>query len=264
MESSLISPHTPSWMVFILIVGGGTLLSIAGLALFHRYVPSAVRKLHNDVAGFIFASLGVIYGVLLAFVAIIIWEQGTNAAETALKEGSAAINLYRKTFVYPDQKVMEPLRKSLEEYYRLVVDKEYPSLRQSKRNLATVQAFNGIFTSMRLIHPNTEQELAIYGNMLTNLDDLSVLRAMRVRDAFEKELPSIVWFTLIAGAIITISFSYLFGTENFWAQNIMTGMLSMLIFIILFQLLMMDRPFQGPMGIKPEGFKFILEYLVPR
>lgn len=239
-------------------------MSLAGLLLFHRYVPSAVRKLHNDVAGFIFACIGVIYGVLLAFVAIIIWEQGNEAGYTALKEGSAAINLYRKTFTYPDQKEMDPLRVKLEKYYRLVIEEEYPSLVESKRSLATIKAFNDIFDSLRSINPKSEKEFVVYSNMLDNLDDLSVLRAMRVRDTFEKHLPSVVWFTLISGAIITIAFSYLFGTENFWAQNIMTGMMAMLIFIILFQLMVMDKPFQGPMGIKPEGFKFILEHLVPK
>ena len=35
-----------------------------------RLVPSQTRKQHNDVAGFIYAVLGVVYAVLLALVVI--------------------------------------------------------------------------------------------------------------------------------------------------------------------------------------------------
>lgn len=37
-------------------------------------VPWQVRQQHNDVAGFIYAVLGVVYAVLLGFVTLVVWE----------------------------------------------------------------------------------------------------------------------------------------------------------------------------------------------
>jgi hypothetical protein len=54
----------------VLVVGGVCLVSLAGLELVHRLVPAQSRQRHNDVAGFIYAALGVIYAVLLALVVI--------------------------------------------------------------------------------------------------------------------------------------------------------------------------------------------------
>src|SRR4030095_15316394 len=45
-----------------------------GLALVQRLVPTTSRKEHNDVAGFIYAVVGVIYAVLLGLVGIDTWD----------------------------------------------------------------------------------------------------------------------------------------------------------------------------------------------
>ena len=49
----------------ILTVGGVCLLALVGFELVHRLVPAVSRQRSNDVAGFIYAALGVIYAVLL-------------------------------------------------------------------------------------------------------------------------------------------------------------------------------------------------------
>jgi prolipoprotein diacylglyceryltransferase len=58
----------------LIVVGGICLASLVGLEQVQRLVPSVSRQRHNDVAGFIYAALGVIYAVLLALVVISVWE----------------------------------------------------------------------------------------------------------------------------------------------------------------------------------------------
>jgi hypothetical protein len=45
------------------------LTSVAGLVMVQRFVPLELRKQHNDVAGFIYAVLGIAYAVLLGLLA---------------------------------------------------------------------------------------------------------------------------------------------------------------------------------------------------
>ena len=58
----------------VLTVVVPVLVAVAGLLFVQRLVPSRLRQEHNDVAGFIYAVLGVAYAVLLAFVVIVVWE----------------------------------------------------------------------------------------------------------------------------------------------------------------------------------------------
>ena len=46
------------------------LVAVAGLEGVQRLVPTSRRQEHNDVAGFIYAVVGVIYTVLLALMVI--------------------------------------------------------------------------------------------------------------------------------------------------------------------------------------------------
>jgi hypothetical protein len=57
-----------------LVVCVASLVAVGGLELVRRLVPTETRQKHNDVAGFIYAALGVIYAVLLALVVIAAWE----------------------------------------------------------------------------------------------------------------------------------------------------------------------------------------------
>ena len=59
----------------VLTVGVVCLIALVGFELVHRLVPADSRQRHNDVAGFIYAALGVIYAVLLALVVIAVWEE---------------------------------------------------------------------------------------------------------------------------------------------------------------------------------------------
>src|SRR3569623_1288615 len=78
----------------VLVVGGVCLLSLAGFELVHRLVPVASRQQHNDVAGFIYAALGVIYAVLLALVVIAVWEEFQAADATVEQEANATAEIF--------------------------------------------------------------------------------------------------------------------------------------------------------------------------
>src|SRR5829696_4291482 len=71
-----------------LVVGGVCLVALVGFELVHRLVPARSRQKHNDVAGFIYAALGVIYAVLLALVVIAVWEEYQAASETVEEEAN--------------------------------------------------------------------------------------------------------------------------------------------------------------------------------
>src|SRR3712207_4726955 len=70
------------------IVSLSILLAVGGLALVQYLVPWQVREQHNDVAGFIYAVLGVLYAVLLGFVTISVWEDFEVARITAENEAN--------------------------------------------------------------------------------------------------------------------------------------------------------------------------------
>ena len=86
----------------LLVVTVSVLLAVTGLAAVQRFVPSQVRQMHNDVAGFIYAVLGVIYAVLMALVVIAVWEDFAEARDTAEREASELADVFRLAHPLPD------------------------------------------------------------------------------------------------------------------------------------------------------------------
>src|SRR3712207_6140503 len=78
---SALLPYTPLFR--------SCLAALVGLELVQRLVPSEKRQQNNDVAGFLYAVVGVVYAVLLALLVIAVWEQYERARATVESEASA-------------------------------------------------------------------------------------------------------------------------------------------------------------------------------
>ena len=72
-------------------------------------------------------------------------------------------------------------------------------------------------------------------------------------------VPGIVWLVLFGGGMVTIGFTFFFGSENIRAQSLMTGALSLLIFSGLLIIIAIDHPFAGTVKVEPEALHAICE-----
>src|SRR6188768_2599896 len=93
---------SPAWLLGILLVASLILVAVAGTLGVRRRFGVETLKLNNEVAGFIYAVVGVLYAVLLGFTAIIVWERFDNAQAGVDHEANALADLYRNAQAFPD------------------------------------------------------------------------------------------------------------------------------------------------------------------
>ncbi len=72
-------------------------------------------------------------------------------------------------------------------------------------------------------------------------------------------VPGVIWCVLFGGAILTVAFTFFFGTQNLRAQTAMTGALCALIFSGLLIIVAIDHPFAGTVKVGPEALAAVLE-----
>jgi hypothetical protein len=70
-----------------------------------------------------------------------------------------------------------------------------------------------------------------------------------------------LWAILISGGIITVISACFFGVANFRIHLLQVFMLSFLISLVLVAIANIDRPYQGPVRVTPEGFRYALNTL---
>ncbi len=250
----------PSWLLLILLIVITVGLSLLGLRLVNRRVPHHVMKCHNDVAGFIFATIGVMYGVILGFDIYMVWQDFNDAQKTVALESGEVLGLYRDLDLYPDEQAVQGVRTALIDYLHSVVHDEFPAMARMQRSPATRQAIDRIWENLRKLHPRDDQERLVYKEILEDMNRMAKFRLERL-SAAEEELPNVVWLALIVGAVITISFTFFFGSENTWAQVTMTALLAAMVATVIFVILQLDHPFMGEVCIKPDPYVRELEYM---
>src|SRR3712207_2597899 len=122
-------PMTITVVYGVLVVVGACLAAVAGLELVQRLVPAEKRQEHNDVAGFLYAVVGVVYAVLLALLVIAVWEQFARANETVESEANGVAEVAWLAHRLPDPERHE-LQEHARSYAEAVVDEEWPRMEQ--------------------------------------------------------------------------------------------------------------------------------------
>ncbi len=74
----------PVWLSGLILVGVPTLLAVGAQVLLRRRLGLERLRSNNEVAGFKFAAVGVLYAVLLAFAVIVVWERFQRCREQGI------------------------------------------------------------------------------------------------------------------------------------------------------------------------------------
>jgi Protein of unknown function (DUF4239) len=97
----------------------------------------------------------------------------------------------------------------------------------------------------------------VVAEMLRQLELITQARRARLV-ASQGAVPDVIWFVLLAGAAITIGFTFFFGAEILRAQVVMTALLAMVIFSELLIIIAIDRPFTGAVKVEPNALAAVL------
>jgi hypothetical protein len=240
-------------MVFLALA-----FSIIGLLIVWRFVPRQTLKMHNDLTDPIFQATAMAYTVLLAFVVVISWQNFDKAKTHAVTEANCLVGLYRNSVVFA-QPFESDARSLIKEYVDVVINEEWTSLGRGDESVKARDILRNIWTLYTRYEPKTDKEKIFLAESMRKLDELREMRRLRIIDSRTGVHP-VLWFVLVAGAIMTISFTFFFGLDKFINHVIMVSILGIIITLILLTILSFDFPFTGSIHIEPEAFQQIIGF----
>jgi hypothetical protein len=237
----------------VCVVGVVVGVSLVGLVLIRRSVELSSLESHKDVAGFILAVIGVLYAVLLGFVAIDVWEQFNDATTHADQEAAEVGNLYRLGVGL--DRAGDQLRPAVVAYANSVANVEWAHMaRHQDESPKTDVALNNLWHAATAVRPRNSAQTAFLLQATLDLDTATQLRRTRILSS-DSTLPGPLWIALLVGAIITIGFTYFFGLQRFAPQLLMVAALSAMIGVTLFVIMSLDLPYTGDVAVKPDAMR---------
>lgn len=245
----------PLWASGLILVGLSTCVAMIGPAFVRRHVSLARLSTNNEVAGFKFATVGVLYAVLVAFAIIVVWEKFDEAEMAVAQEASAAATMHRLAAGISDE-YSNSVNTELIAYVTDVIERDWPVMYRAEgfTSRASGAALSRLYNTVMALEPQDRRQGVIQGELLRQLEIMTTTR--RIRGVLSAGImPGVVWWVLVGGAALTIGFTFFFGTQNLRAQTLMAGMLSVLIFSALLVIIAIDYPFSGPVHVGPHPFE---------
>jgi hypothetical protein len=252
--------HIPTVLLGFLIIFIYVFLTIISLVIIRKYYPPHRRQSHNDIAGFIFATLGVIYAVILAFTVVVTWGDFDKANEITNKEANCIASLYQNTTPFPSE-FRQQIKGELTQYVNAIISDEWHKMAKGQRSSQVDEIQGKLVRLYSGFQPKNEVQKIFLTESVKKMNEASEMRRIRIVYA-ATGLHPMLYAILIAGSFITIAFTMLFGTENHIEQLIMTASLAAMIAFALFTIIALDYPFTGTFSVEPNVFRNMLPALI--
>jgi hypothetical protein len=248
-----------SLLQFVLVIGGITLASVAGLLLVRQRWKTVRTRQHHEVGGYMLSILATLYAVVLGFVVVDVSDNVQQAKVNIEAEANAMLNICMFSDGLP-QKDSSAISAACLVYCNAVADKEWSGMPEGTLCPETYVAMRQIWVAIKECNPVNDKERAFYESILDNYNSMLSARRTRLVTAIGYVSP-IMWVVLIGGAITTIGFTYFFSTQSLRSQIVMTVLVSITLALNLYLIIINSSPFAGEWKIRPQAFKLAARML---
>ena len=254
-----VSPRAAALIMLVFIEG----VALIGLIAVRRLV---IPRLHyddgaNDAVSGTVQAIGVFYGITVGLIAVAVWNTNSNASDLVSKEAVSIASLYRDVSGYPSP-IRDELRAKLREYTEFVINDAWPAQREGRGQNITigVSILNNFQATLFTFEPKSTGEAALHSETLRAYNNLVEYRRLRI-DAVGSGLSTVMWAVIWVGAIISIGVAYFFNIPDLKLHAVLVSLMAAFLAMVLFMIVINDKPFYGYNSISSDPYKLILENL---
>jgi hypothetical protein len=253
--------NLPDWLYGVLSIAFAVLIGVGGLLLTRKWIS----RLHaggsyNEVVSYYLSTVAIFYGIMLGLIAVSVWEGYNNAvAAVALEAGSLAA-LYRDVSGYPEPD-RGTLQTGLREYTRYEIEVAWAEHRKGIISPGGVQRLWRFQDQLQTFQPKGLGEQALHFETLRAFDDLIQKRSLRL-DTITSRLPRPLWHFVFLGATMSFAVSWFFQLKSFTIHVWMTAFFAALLGMEIHLLVIMNHPYRGSLGVRPEAFQVVYNMLM--
>jgi hypothetical protein len=252
-----VSPRTAALIMVVFI----ECIALIGLLLVRHLLIPKLRYhegTHEAVSGTVQA-IGVFYGITVGLIAVAVWNTNSNASELVSKEAASIASLYRDVTGYPSP-IREELRSKLHEYTEFVINEAWPAQKEGRGQHITsgVRILNDFQSMLLTFEPNSASQVALHNETLRAYNNLIEYRRLRI-DAVSSGLSTVMWAVIWVGAIISIGVAYFYNIPDLKLHAVLVSLMAAFLAMVLFMIVINDKPFYGYNSISSDPYKLILE-----
>lgn len=244
----------------VLVIFAAAGLSACGFLFVSRYVPDRWLVADSAAASALYATIGMVYAILIALAAITVWEPHSAAAQSTEQEAADLAEAYWSARSLP-QPERDRVRGLIVQYSDEVATVEWELLRTTRLPApGATELMERLRTEVAAFVPADEREAAGYQELVGRVTGAADARRTRVSVAAEG-MPYPMWPILILGGLVSVGFLYLFGLERTFPNGLMMATVGGMLALLLFVLYQVEYPFSRGFAIEPDAFTQTLSHI---
>ncbi|HEX2131802.1 MAG TPA: hypothetical protein VHH15_09575 [Actinophytocola sp.] len=245
------------------------LLWVTGAAVVAGIVAYLIRRLgategvveNNEAAGQVFTLVGGLQAVLVAFVLISLFDGASAAEDGSYAEADSVV-----AAAWASESLAEADRAAIvaqaRTYAETVITEEWPRMREGQE--VSDQGWDELSELRRLVAAApAEDEWAIDQKTEASqqLWEAYQARQERLNAATDGGVNSVVWFAMVAGAVMSLALPLLFGGPRPLTHILIVSTLAATMTLLLFATHQLQNPYSGGAEIEPAAFVAALDRL---
>lgn len=246
----------PIWLVGALIIAVCAVLSSVLVLAVRPWVRRRFGEQHNVVFSDGFAALRTMYAFIAGLLVFAVFGTFQQASTVVAREASALELMYRDAHTFP-----EPQRSQAETailgYVRSVIDDEWPLMAHGAKSPETDQALDRMYDVWGPMAPTggwSDQ----YNQSFDKLGEVVTLRNERIQHS-TATLPTIYWFVVFVGALLTVLYFALSYMPNRTMHVISVALMTVMLAVVIFLLVQVNYPFRGEVSVKVDPFTELVD-----
>jgi hypothetical protein len=194
--------------------------------------------------------LGIIFGLLVAFLAAQIWGDVDRANTAVNREASALRAVVLLSPSFPG-KPGERLRDLIQQQIQYATAVEWPAMSHKEASLTMIsRPLAQALQAAIALTPEGAGQMAAQREIVTALENALDARRQRILVS-HAEVNPVKWMSLIVQAICTLTAIAMVHSDSRATARIALGLFSTAIAVCILLLVSHDRPFTGQLSVKP-------------
>ena len=243
--------HIPTAVLGVVIVAIGVGLGLGLLAFVRRSRIALIDE--NPPLDILFAFMGAVYGIMLAFVIVDLWTSFSAARDTVSTEAAALAQLEidARPLSAPDRARIDH---AMSAYIAAVAGDEVRTMRSGHESRRAHDALDGLALSLEQSQPTTKVQDVWYSEAVGKLNDVAVARRQRI-EAAARNMPTPFRVLIFAGAVLPVGFITLVNVQTLRLRTLMVVVVAALVAYAIFLVVVLEYPFSGTVAVSLEPFR---------
>jgi Protein of unknown function (DUF4239) len=229
------------------------LVVLVSVWLIRRLVPVTREGFHAEISAPMLGVVAALFGLLLAFVIIIAYQNFLDADANITREADALSSIVRDSQALPGNGGAA-VRVSVGSYVQAVVGDEFSQMKHGKESVLASGGLDVILATIQQVKPRSNQEVAFYDDSVSQMNQAVAARRDRLRSV-AGGIPNAIGALILFSTFVIIGYAVLVGSPNFWFHVLGPAAIAMVVAVSLVVLVDLSYPFSGSVSISSEPFR---------